>query len=70
MGATCQEHKVETLLIENKASGAPVAQEIRRLYGTRAWRTLLIEVKGDKIARLRAVEPLFAGGLIFAPDTT
>ena len=70
LAATCQEHKVDTLLIENKASGAPAAAEIRRLYGMRAWRTILLDIKGDKTARLRAVEPLFAGGLIFAPETT
>lgn len=26
-------------------------------------------MKGDKVARLRAVEPVFASGLIYAPDT-
>ena len=69
LAATCQEHKADTLLIENKANGAPAASEIQRQYGTRAWTTRLVDVKGDKVARVRAVEPLFAGGLIFAPDT-
>ena len=72
--------KVDTLLIENKANGRPVAEEIVRLYGRRKWRTLLVTPTGDKTSRLLAVQHLFSGlrtfngerspGQIWAPDTT
>lgn len=59
---------VDKLLIENKASGKTVAQEIQRLYTNEGWMTELIEPKGDKVARAHAVVPFFANGLIYAPD--
>ena len=68
----------DVLLIENKANGANVAQEIVRLYGRRKWRTMLVTPKGDKASRLIAVQGLFSGmrrrdgsyapGQIWAPD--
>lgn len=70
LGRTCQECQADVLLIEGKGPGISVAQEMRRLFGGRQWQTVLITPKGDKMARLVAVEPLFAGGLIYAPDTT
>lgn len=65
---TCKKHRADTLLIEAKASGHSTAQEIQRLYGTREWRTLLINPKGDKVARVKSIEPLFASGLVYSPD--
>ena len=61
--------KVDKLLIENKAAGHSVAQEIRRLYGHEDWAVQLVDPKGqDKLARLYSVQHLFAEGLIYAPD--
>lgn len=68
IGRLCREHKVDHLLIEDKASGAHVALEIVRLFGRRDWRTLTIIPKGDKVGRLRSTDALFADGIIWAPD--
>lgn len=65
---SCQKHRVDALLIEAKASGHSAAQEIQRLYGFREWQTILINPKGDKVARVQAIVPLFANGMIYAPD--
>ncbi len=68
IGLLCREHKVDHLLIEDKASGAHVASEIVRIFGRRDWRTLTIIPKGDKVGRLRSTDAIFAEGLIWAPD--
>lgn len=65
---TAKACKVDKLLIENKASGISVAQEIRRLYVDESWSVQLDEPKGDKMARLYSVQHLFAEGMIYAPD--
>ena len=43
--------------------------EIQRLYRDASWRTLLFDPsgKGDKVARLHAVVPIFSQGLVYAP---
>jgi predicted phage terminase large subunit-like protein len=62
-------YNVDKLLIENKAAGHSVAQEIRRLYGHEDFAVQLVDPKGqDKLARLYSVQHLFAEGLVFAPD--
>jgi predicted phage terminase large subunit-like protein len=61
--------KVDVLLIENKAAGISVAQEIRRLYQNEKFSVQLFDPKSqDKMARLYSVQHLFAEGLIYAPD--
>jgi predicted phage terminase large subunit-like protein len=66
---TCIALKVDTLLIENKASGISVAQEIRRLYWREKFGVELFDPKSqDKVARLYSVQHLFAEGLIYGPD--
>ena len=66
----CKTHKVDKLLIENKASGLSVAQELRRLFSANSDFTIqLSDPKGmDKIGRLYSVQHLFEEGLVFAPD--
>jgi predicted phage terminase large subunit-like protein len=67
--ATCKQYKVDKLLIENKAAGHSVAQEIRRLFGHEKWMVQLLDPKRqDKLSRLYSVQHLFAEGMIFAPD--
>jgi predicted phage terminase large subunit-like protein len=67
----CRTFKVDRLLVENKATGISVAQEIRRLYGHEDWAVHLIDPKSqDKLARLYSVQPIFAEGQVFAPDKT
>lgn len=67
LAATAKKFKVDRLLIENKASGISVAQEIRRLFANELFGILLVDPKGDKVARLMSVEPLFAEGIVHVP---
>lgn len=65
---SCSKWKVDVLLIENKASGISVAQELRRLFANSRWAVQLCDPKSqDKVSRLISVQHLFAEGLIFAP---
>ena len=66
---TCKKMRVDLLLIEGKASGISVAQELRRLYGGEEFGVQLINPGAqDKMARLYSVQHLFAEGMIYAPD--
>ena len=66
---TMKDFKVDKLLIENKAAGISVAQEIRRLYAHEDFAVQLYDPKSqDKLSRLYSVQHLFAEGLIYAPD--
>lgn len=65
---TCRRRNADMLLIEDKASGHSVAQEVRRLVRDGEWVTKLWTPLGDKMARLLATQPLFTDGLIYAPD--
>ena len=58
---------VDILLIEGKASGISVAQEIRRLYADEKFSVQLFDPKSqDKMARLYSVQHLFAEGMVYA----
>lgn len=68
---TCVDLRVDRLLIEDKAAGHSVAQELRRLYANAGFAVQLVPpTGGDKVARLYSVQHLFAEGLIWAPDKT
>jgi len=65
---SCKKFDVHKLLIESKASGLSVAQEMRRIYGNDKWGVQLIDPKGaDKVARVHAIQHLFADGMISLP---
>jgi predicted phage terminase large subunit-like protein len=65
---TCRKMKVDILLIENKAAGHSVAQEIRRMYGYEKFGVMMFDPKSqDKLSRLYSVQHLFAEGLVYAP---
>ncbi len=69
VATSCRRLKVDKLLIENKAAGISVAQELRRLYGAEDWTVQLHDPKStDKLARLYSVQHLFSEGMIYAPD--
>jgi len=76
VGADCKKYKVDRLLIENKAAGVSVHQELARIFGLLDFGIELIDPRTgfikspDKVARLQTVVHLFAEGLIFAPDKT
>lgn len=64
----CKRLKVNLLLIENKASGHSVAQEMQRLYANGGFDVLLVDPgSADKRARAYAIQHLFAAGIIWAP---
>lgn len=65
---SCRRFKVDRLLVEAKASGISVQQEMQRLYREDGWSIELVKPVGDKVARAHAVEPSFAAGLVYAPD--
>jgi predicted phage terminase large subunit-like protein len=64
---TCTRFNVDRLLIEAKASGISAAQELRNRYAGRSWAIDLRQVKGDKLSRALAVQPIFTQGMIYAP---
>jgi predicted phage terminase large subunit-like protein len=65
----CKRWRADVLLIESKASGLSVAQEMARLYRDEDWRIELVDPAGlDKVARVIRVQGEFGGGLIYTPD--
>lgn len=66
---TCDRFKINTLLVEAKASGMSVAQEIRRLHADRKWGVQLVDPgRQDKVSRAYSVQHLFADGMVYAPE--
>jgi predicted phage terminase large subunit-like protein len=69
VASTCRKFRVDKLLVEGKASGLSVAQELRRLYGAEDWAVQLINPGSlDKLARVYSIQHLFSEGIIYAPD--
>lgn len=83
VGNSCRRFKVDKLLIEAKATGISVAQELRRLFSKDNWSVHMTNPKSDKVARAVSVQHLFSGdhrldkktgkyawvnGMVFAPD--
>lgn len=65
---TCTDSKVDRLLVEAKASGISVAQELQRRYSNSGWGLELFDPgKGDKISRAYAVTHVFEDGAMWAP---
>lgn len=64
---TCRNFKVDRLLIEGKASGIDVANEMARLYANERFAVELVQPHGDKVSRVYAIAPLFSNGRIHAP---
>jgi len=64
---TCRKFKVEKLLVEAKASGLSVIQEMGKLYHGEGWATEPVTPAGDKVNRAHAVVGSFAEGLVSAP---
>jgi predicted phage terminase large subunit-like protein len=66
---TCRQTKVDKLIIENKAVGYSVSQELRRLFANELYSVQLVDPgRQDKWARLYAVQNIFAEQMVFAPD--
>jgi predicted phage terminase large subunit-like protein len=61
--------KIDKLLIESKAAGISVAQELRTHFARESWGIQLVDPgRGDKVARAYAIQHLFSEGMIYAPD--
>jgi len=73
VGDDCKTFKVDRLIVEDKAAGHSVAQELGRIFGLFDFGIELVNPsKGfikspDKAARLHTVVHLFAEGMIWAP---
>jgi predicted phage terminase large subunit-like protein len=67
---TCKRYGVQRLLIEDKARGGDVANELKRLYARDNWGVELLLPERDKVSRAHTTVPLFADGCIWAPSTT
>lgn len=81
-GDTCRKLKVDCLLVENKAAGISLEQEMRRQYSHENYSIHFFDPKAqDKLARLHSVQGLFAPemdpknptvvrrpGIVYAPD--
>lgn len=72
----CRRRSADVLLIEGKASGLSVAQEIKRLYGNEGFSVQIVNPRtedsvgrggNDKVARLWATTHLFQDGIIWVP---
>ena len=62
-------YNVDKLIIENKASGHSVAQELRRLFSIEGYAIQLNDPGNvDKLARLYSVQNIFEEGQVFAPE--
>lgn len=66
----CKRYKVNRLLIEDKARGIDVANEVRRLYRKERFGIQLVNPVKDKVSRTHAIVPLFSDRGVWAPDTT
>jgi phage terminase large subunit-like protein len=65
---TCHRYGVDKLLIEDAASGKPVAQMLQNWNRHElSYSIQLVRPVGDKVARALSVQPLFSQGSIFAP---
>lgn len=66
---TATKYAVDEILIENKAAGHSVAQELRRLFSNDDFSVRMYDPKTlDKSARLYSVQHIFEEGMVYAPD--
>lgn len=65
---TCNRYQVDRLIIESKAVGISVAQEIQRQHRENKWGVQLVDPgRGDKVARAYAVTHAFEDGMVWVP---
>lgn len=68
IGHSCKRWKVTRLLIESKASGISVAQEMGRLLYHQSFGIELVNPgKADKVVRANRVQHIFAAGMVWHP---
>jgi predicted phage terminase large subunit-like protein len=65
----CKTYNADRVIIEAKANGITVAQELKRLYKSSSWEVEMVNPGAiDKVARVYAVQPIFTNDQIWAPD--
>ena len=64
---SCRKNKVDKILIEDKAAGLSVIQELRRISFAEEFGIHAITPKGDKWMRVNSVSHLWQEGMIWAP---
>ena len=72
----CRQRSVDMLLIENKATGISVEQELYRLFAKTPYGVQMLNPgKGDgtapaKVARAHSMVPVFSEGMVWYPNTS
>lgn len=68
---TCDKYRVDKLLIENKASGHSLMQEMHRLFAAKDYAVQFTDPtrKGEKEARANSITPIFQERMIHRPNT-
>lgn len=62
-------YNADKVIIEAKANGITVADEMKRIYRTASWDVELVNPgNADKVARAYASQATFANGQVFAPE--
>lgn len=70
VAASCTALKIDRLIVESKASGLSVAQELRRRYSHSGFAVEVLDPgKGDKVARAYAVTSFWEDGIIWVPGS-
>ena len=65
----CNQFKVDKLLIEAKANGITVGQELKRLNRVNRWAVDLVNPGAlDKVARAYGIQSTFTNGQVYCPD--
>lgn len=66
--ATCTRYRLDRLLIESKAVGISVAQELQRQHRDNKWGVQLVDPgRGDKVSRAYSVTHAFEDGMVWVP---
>lgn len=65
---TVRKRQLDVVLIEDKTRGGDLADELRALLREGECMVVMIQPTGDKVARMNAVQALFADKMIYAPD--
>lgn len=68
---TGRKFQIDTLLIEDKTAGPPIAQSIQRNFIRESWTTQMLPINrssGDKNARITNEQPAFIAGQVWAPN--
>jgi predicted phage terminase large subunit-like protein len=69
IASTCKRFRVDTLLVEVKASGISVVQELQRLMFNQSFGIEFVNPgRADKTVRANRVQHLFSAGMIYRPD--